>query len=616
MYIPIHAHSYSSLLDGAQSPQDMVNFCLKHNIPAVGLTDHGVLFGAVELNEAASKAGIKSIQGCELYLCGDSAKEKTPSNRKLAHLCVLSRNYKGWQKLVKIVSAANHPDNFYYKPRLSLDELADFVTDDLIAFSGHAGSELGNACITSLDGYRAETLSEARNFMRSVNEVIPLALKYKEIFKNFFIEIQLIDEENIPITRLIGELLREVSQKTGIPCVGTADSHYTNREDAHIQRILLCSSLRTTLKTVYNKLDSNEEFGLAGFFKSNNYHIPTLVEMQNLHTKHELKNTLLIGEMCEQYSLQQKPKIPSLYSDDNLVITQKCYSSSRLNKDRVYEERLKHELEVITRNGLSGYFLIMEDIVKYAESNGILCGLARGSAGGCLTSYLLGITQIDPIPYGLIFERFYNDGRNTKDKVSLPDIDVDFEKSRRNEVIDYIKDKYGHDKVGHIMTVSTLQGRGAIKEVLRVYNACGQMEMNEITSRIPQEAEISDHLEVMRQEKGYISILEWTLENDPESIEAWAKLENGEITGEYSKYFKLAIELEGAKKNISKHASGIIISNEPLTESTPLINQGGELVCGLEMGDLEKMGMVKVDILGINTLSKIQSTLQEIACIS
>lgn len=607
MFAPIHLHTHASLLDGAQSTKDVIDFCVKNEYPACGMTNHGNLFDAYSFNVDAQKQGIKPIIGIELYLSGESATIKTPDNRKLSHLCVLSRNYDGWKKLVQINNFANQPSHFYYKPRLSLDELSDFITDDLVAYSGHAGSDLANACITSLNAYRAETIAEARNYLTDINDVIKLAEKYKSIFTNFFIEIQLIDEENIPVARLIADMLREVSKRTGIPCVATGDSHYTTKNDAHIQRILLCSALRTTLKTVYNKIANEEEFGLGGFFKSNNYHIPTLLEMEAKHSKAEIQNTIEIANMCENYSLQRKPQLPKLYANDNQTLTDKCRHSTKMNSS--YEDRLNKELEVIHRNNLSGYFLMVEDIVKWANSQNILCGPSRGSAGGCLISYLLDITKIDPLKYGLFFERFYNDGRNTKEKVSLPDIDVDFDRARRGDVINYIKDKYGHDKVAHIMTISTLKGRGAVKEVLRVYNACSQMEMNEITRNIPQEAEISDHLETMRQEKGYSSIIEWTLENEPDSIKQWVQLDGDKITGEYAKYFELAIKIEGAKKNIGQHASGIIVSNEPLEESIPLVNQGGELIGGMEMGDLENMGVPKLDILGISTLSRINSTL-------
>lgn len=610
MFVPVHAHDHCSILDGSQSAKSMIDYCIEQEYPAYAITNHGNCFSAYEHNNLAKKAGIKSILGNELYLSSQSSKIKNPLNRKLSHLPVLSRSLKGWRELIKIVSASNHPDNFYYKPRLSLDELAEMPHGDIIAFSGHAGSDLANACITDLSAYRADSLSEARSFLRDVNDVIPLALKYKEIFPEFFLEIQLIDEENLPVCRLIAEMLREVSKKTGIPCLATADSHYTRKEDAHIQRILLCSSLRTTLRTVYNKLNNEEEFGLGGFFKSNNYHIPTLKEMQSKHTEEEIKNTLLIADMCENYSLQKPPSLPSLYENDNQVLSEMCWGSSRMKSDPVYQDRLRMELGVIVKNKLSGYFLIMQDIVRWAQSQNILCGVGRGSAGGCLVSYLIDITKIDPIPYGLLFERFYNEGRNTEGQISLPDIDVDFDRTRREEVISYIENKYGKDKVGHIMTISTLQGRGALKEVFRVYDACSQTEMNTITSNIPQEAEISDHLEEMRKAKGYSSIIEWTLENEPKSIETWAKLENGKIVGEYSKYFELAIKIEGAKKNVGQHASGIVVSNEPLTEITPMVNQGGNLICGMEMGDLDKMGLAKLDILGLSTLSKIDTTLQ------
>jgi DNA polymerase-3 subunit alpha len=259
----------------------------------------------------------------------------------------------------------------------------------------------------------------------------------------------------------------------------------------------------------------------------------------------------------------------------------------------------------IAKNNLGGYFLIVQDYIQFAHSRDICVGPGRGSSAGSLVAYLLGITKIDPIPYGLIFERFYNEGRNTPGNIELPDIDTDFDKMRRGEVINYVKNKYGHDRVGHIVTLSSLQGRGALKEILRVYNACSHLEMSEITKQIPQEAEISDLLEDMRKQKGYSSILEWTLENEPELVSQYCRLEDGKLVGDYARYFELAIKIEGVKKNTGQHASGIVISSEPLEDVVPLHNQGGELIIGLEMDSAKKFGLVKFDILGLKGLSCI-----------
>ena len=611
MWIPTHLHTQNgSLLDGFQTPEKIAKLCEDQNYPACAITDHGTLFGAFEFNDVLTSKGIKPILGCELYLSKLNSTQRDQTNRKLSHLCVLAKNKNGWENLIKVVSESNKPERYYYKPRLSLKELAELVRGNLIGFSGHPGSDMGNICFTSLDAYRAETIEGARKFLNpNPQEIENLALYYQEIFgkDNFFLEIQLIDQENIPAVKLIAEILRGVSRKLNIPCIATADSHYTYKEDAAIQRVLLCSALKTTLKTVYNKLDNNEDVGLGGFFRSNNYHIPTYQEVLELYTEDEIKNTLLIGEMCESYSLKRPPMFPKLYEDDNKAIVEKCQAKCPDKSE--YKERLEKELSVICKHNLSGYFLVLEDLVKWANSNGILTGVSRGSAGNCLISSLLGITKMDPVKHNLIFERFYNEGRNTKDRVSLPDIDVDFDRNRREDVIQYLRDKYGPEKVGHIVTLHSLQGRGAIKEVLRIYDACSQSEMNKITEFIPDEAAISDKLEDMRELQGYSSIIEWALENKAKDLSAWVTMEDKKLNGNFSRYFRVAMELEGVKKSSGKHASGIILANQDLSNLVPMHNQGGELICGIEMGPLEQSGLLKLDILGLGTLSKIKSTL-------
>lgn len=615
MFVPTHLHTHYSLLDGFQTPEKIAKLCADQNYPACALTDHGTLFGAFEFNDTLLSKGIKPIMGCELYLSAQSSLKREQSNRKLSHLCVLAKNKEGWNNLIKIVSESNKPERYYYKPRLSLKELSEFVRGNLISFSGHPGSDMGNICFTSLDAYRAETIEEAQKYINpNFNEIEELALFYQEIFGkgNFFLEIQLIDQENMPAVKLIASILRDLSKKTGIPCIGTADSHYTYREDAHVQRILLCSALKTTLRTVYNKIDNNEDVGLGGFFKSNNYHIPTYQEVSELYTEDEIKNTLLIGDMCETYSLRRPPMFPKLYEDDNLAIREKC----RANCPDIpeYKSRLDMELDVICKHNLSGYFLVLEELVEWARSQNILVGPGRGSSAGCLISNLLGIVKVDPIKHDLMFERFYNEGRNSKDRVALPDIDVDFDRNRREDVIQHLRNKYGSEKVGHIVTLSSLQGRGAIKEVLRIYDACGQSEMNQITANIPDEARISDKLEEMRELQGHASILEWALENHTEDLSPWVSIKETrvgkELVGNFAKYFKVAMEIEGVKKNSGKHASGIVLANEDLSNLVPMYNQGGDLICGMEMGSLEQMGMLKLDILGIGTLSKIDDTLK------
>ena len=268
-----------------------------------------------------------------------------------------------------------------------------------------------------------------------------------------------------------------------------------------------------------------------------------------------------------------------------------------------YLARVKTEFEVIFKAELSGYFLIVQDIVNYIKEQGWLAGPGRGSAAGCLVSYLLGITEVDPIEYGLIFERFYNEGRNTEDYVSLPDIDVDVPAEHRDEVIDYIRQKYNPENVSQMITFGRLQGRAALKEVLRINEAVSFAEMNEITQNIPNEADISDQLEIADEK----SIIRWALMNESENLKKWCKInEDQTLDGDLASMFEQAINIEGTNKSQGKHAAGVIISQHKLKDVCPMVkDKTGNLIAAFEMNDLESQGHVKFDILGIDLLSKI-----------
>jgi DNA polymerase-3 subunit alpha len=264
------------------------------------------------------------------------------------------------------------------------------------------------------------------------------------------------------------------------------------------------------------------------------------------------------------------------------------------------------ELEVINNADLFGYFLIVQDIVNYVDNMGWLSGPGRGSAAGCLISYLIGVTKVDPIEFDLLFERFYNSGRNTEDHISLPDIDIDVPGNKRDEIIYYLKEKYGHGNVSQMITFGRLQGRSAIKEVLRVNGACSFGEMNEITKSIPDEASISDQLAEMDDDDR--SIIKWALMNNADELRDYCFInQNGELDGDYAEFFDQAIKIEGTFKTQGKHAAGVVISSEMLNKVCPMVNpkSGIEKVAGLEMADLEALGHVKFDILGINLLDKL-----------
>ena len=624
MYFPLHCHSHYSLLDGLSSPSQIADRIKSLGLAGSALTDHGNIAGSVAFTKEMKRSGLKPILGCELYICKEHASERNKENSKLNHLVVLAKNLGGWKQLIRITSESNKPEFFYRKPRLSLEQLSEFCDGNLISFSGHLGSDLAEAlfidnAIKEFDGL---SYDEIKELIRPdwIEHVSKMALEYQEIFGegNFYIEIQLIDKDICPAQQILADGLRYISKKTGIPCVATPDAHYPSPENADDQRILICNMLETTVPAIKQKMARDEKIPLSGFFRSNKYYIPSYEEMVELHTEEELKNTLKIAAACEEYNILHAPILPPFFCeegpDEHLRNLCKKGWQEKIDgiipKEKIpdYTKRVKHELDVLQGAGLSSYFLIVGDIVDYVRENKWLPGPGRGSAAGCLVSYLMGITSIDPIKYGLIFERFYNAGRNTDDRISMPDIDMDVPVSKRDEIIDYIKDKYGAEKVGQMITFQTMMGRGAIKDVLRAYGGISFEEMNLITQHIPDKAAIADELQEMLEETGESSVIKWALENKPEQLREWCYIdEEGVLQGRLAKRFEQAIRLEGTKRAQSKHAAGVVISPYPLPEICPMIldTKTKQLIGGLEMQDMEDIGMIKFDVLGVAMLDKI-----------
>ena len=344
--------------------------------------------------------------------------------------------------------------------------------------------------------------------------------------------------------------------------------------------------------------------------------------MAKILTQEEIDNTNLIDSMCEKYEINQKPTLPRFECPNSMDEAeylrhlcregwkQKIANSVSKEDQSTYVDRIKYELDVLQGAGLSSYFLIVQDIVNHVRKNSWLPGPGRGSAAGCLVSYLIGITAIDPLKYNLIFDRFYNSGRNSADRISMPDIDIDVPINKREDIISYIKNKYGQDKVSQMITFNTMKGRGALKDVLRVYGNITFEEMNNITKFIPDEAKIADELQEMKEDTGEASIIRWALENNRSDLEQWCYIDdNNTLNGPLAKRFEQAIRLEGTKTNQSKHAAGIAISPHPLGEICPMVydNKNDQSIAGMEMQDLESLGIVKFDVLGVAMLDKIMA---------
>ena len=606
-YTPLHIHSHFSLLQGLAKPAQIAQRCSGLGISSCALTDNGTISGAVQFYQKMTAAKIKPILGCQLYIAHNDSKIKTKENVQLSNFIVLAKNYQGWKNLIKIVSASNDQDRFYNKPRISINELADYLDGNLIGYCGHLGSYLSD-------------LIKNKDATESKNIAVNFVSKMKEIFgqNNFFLESQLMDQENIVEQKDLTDFMRNLGAVTNTKVIGTPDAHYCRKEDSVDQRILLCNNLKMTLASVNKKILNNEEIAFGSFFKSENYHILSPEEMSAIHTQEEIENTNYVDSLCEEYSILNRPMLPEFkcpkgYNPDE-YLRELCRTGWRdkianvipKEKHQEYVDRVKNELEVLQGAGLSSYFLIVQDIVNFVRKNNWLPGNGRGSAAGCLVSYLIGITGIDPIKYDLLFERFFNAARSD----AMPDIDVDVPINKRENIIQYIKDTYGHDKVSQMITFNTMKGRGALKEVLRVYDNVSFEEMNRITKHIPDEAKIADELQEMREETGESSIIRWALENNVDKLKDWCYInDDGSFSGPMSKRFEQAIRLEGTKSNQSKHAAGVAISSQSLSEVCPMIydSKNDQKIAGMEMQDLESLGVIKLDVLGIALLDKVMN---------
>lgn len=612
-YTPLHIHSHYSLLLGLSQPKDIAARCLGLGISSCALTDVMSISGCVSFYKEMISHKIKPIFGCELYISNMDPSIKNDTNDKLSKVVVLCKNIKGWNALISIVSKCNSREYYHNKPRIDYNNLKSLIlSQDLICITGFYDSCLWNRiCSDNLlnHDWEAQAISHLTELQNIFGE------------DNVFVEIQLFD--NLNNKKSVGSSLRDFCIKHNYQRVAGIDSYYCLPEDSVDQHILLCSNLKTTLPEVSRKIIDQVDIGFNHFFNSNQYHILSNETMIDLYDEVELSNTILIDSMCEAFSPLNKPILPSFsfppeFSSEVEYLRQLCrdgWTQKIVNiipkEDQIiYVDRIKQELDILAGAGLSSYFLIVRDILRFIRENEWLPGPGRGSAAGCLVSYLIGITSIDPIKYGLLFERFYNAGRNTKDRISMPDIDIDVPIHHREAIITYIKNKYGIERVSQMITYNTLKGRGALKEVLRVYNNMSFEEMNAITKHIPDEAKIADELQDTKDEDGSASIIRWTLENNADKLKDWCFIDsNNQLSGPLAKRFEQAIRIEGTKYNQSKHAAGVAIAATDLKHICPMIydNKTDQSIAGLEMNDLESLGVIKFDVLGIALLDKLMS---------
>ena len=579
-FVHLHLHTDYSMLDGACDLEKLVQRVKELGMPAVAMTDHGNIFGAVHFVNAAHKAGVKPIVGCELYICkkDDHNIERTPPDGDTYnHLLVLAENEEGYRNLARITSEASLR-GFYYKPRISKKFLAEH-SKGLIGLSG------------CLKGEVAERLME-----ENYDAARAAAASYSDIFgpNNFFLEIQ---DQGLEQEHRIHSNLFRLEKDLGLPLVATNDSHYLCEDDAHAQDVMLC------IQTGKSIQDTNRmKFQGSGFF------VKSHDEMQHVFkdAPDVLSRTLAIAERCNmRLEKVSNPfphfDVPDGYTLDSYFehVTREGFArrlealraagSQGTAKHSVadYEQRLAQEIAIIQQMQFSGYFLIVWDFVRYAREHGIPVGPGRGSAAGSLVSYSLRITDIDPLQHELFFERFLN-----PERISLPDIDMDFCMNRRGEVINYVTQKYGRENVAQIITFGTMAAKAAIKDVGRAMDI-PYADVDRIAKMVP--ATLNIKLEdAIRESPG----LQQAYDSEPQ----------------VRQLLDTARKLEGLVRNAGVHAAGVVISPRPLTELVPLHRtKNDEIVTAFDMVAIEKMGLLKMDFLGLTTLTILDDTVKLIA---
>lgn len=556
-FIHLHVHTEFSLLDGSSRIEDLLDRTKELGMDAIAITDHGAMFGVIKFYKEAYNRGIKPILGSEVYVAINKYTEKEPKDKNQYHLVLLAENNIGYRNLMNIVSEG-YVNGFYYKPRVDHDVLAKY-SEGIIALSACLAGEVQTHILNG-----------------NYNKAKEIALKYNEIFgqNNFFLELQ---DHGMEEQKWVNQQLIKMSKETGIPLVATNDVHYLKRDDAIVHDVLLCIQ---TGKTI----DDTDRMK----FPTDQFYLKSYDEMKSIFGSVEeaLENTVRIAERCNvtlDFDTLHLPeyKVPEGYT--NVEYLEKLCMEGLKNRYKTItpeiKERFDFEFNTIVQMGYIDYFLIVWDFIRFAKEEGIEVGPGRGSAAGSIVSYALGIIDIDPLEYDLLFERFLN-----PERVSMPDIDIDFCYERREEVIDYVVEKYGENRVAQIATFGTMAARGAIRDVGRAINmAYGEVDY--IAKQIPMELgmTISKALEVNKNLKDMYDSNE-----------------------EVKHLIDLALAVEGLPRHTSTHAAGVVISKEPITTYVPLSRNNDAITTQFNMVELEELGLLKMDFLGLRTLTVIR----------
>jgi len=562
-FVHLHVHSHYSLLDGLAKIDQLIAKAKEFGMEAMALTDHGNLYGAVEFYKKAKKAGIKPIIGVEAYVAPNGRLNKRPKlDEKRFHLVLLAKNEIGWKNLIKLVTLANL-EGFYYKPRID-KELLEKYHEGLVCLSGCYSGEIAK-------------LITAKNF----EEAERVAAWYQNLFGgDFYLEIQ-------PHVPELHEPILKISKKLGIPVVATQDIHYANKDDRTAHEILLAVQTNS-------KLDDEDRMSLKKYDIS----VTSPEEMAEIFKDipEALSNTIEIANKCHwelELGKTRIPKFPVPNEKTSYEYMESLVKERVQNRypetTKVVKERMEMELGVIKKTGFADYFLIVQDFVNWAKDHGIVVGPGRGSAAGSIVSYILGITNIDPLKYDLLFERFLN-----PDRIQAPDIDLDFTDTRRDEVLAYVRDKYGADRVAQIITFGTMMARAAVRDAGRAmgfpYGFCDQ-----IAKLLPLNV------------NSRMTDLKTALEVVPELKEMYKK------NADAKRLLDAAVKLEGTARHASVHACGVVISDEPLIDIMPLQKapQGeNTVITQFEFHNVEDMGLLKMDFLGLKNLTIIEKTLR------
>lgn len=544
----LHLHTEYSLLDGACRINRLMERVKELGQTSVAITDHGVMYGVVDFYKAAKKAGIHPIIGCEVYVATRTRFDKVNRMDGSYHLVLLCENETGYRNLIKLVSAG-FTEGFYSKPRID-KELLEQHHEGLIALSACLAGEIPRAL--------------ANGDFEAAREK---ALYYQNLFgkDRFYLEIQ---DHGLEEQKLVLPMIVRLSRETGIPLVATNDAHYLTKQDAKMQRVLICIQ---TNKSVYD--DDVLEFGTEEFY------VKSTDEMYELFSAwpDACENTNKIAQMCQFDFEFGVTKLPSFEVPDGMDNRQYFEKLCREGLERHYkdaitpeiEKRLAYEIDVIGRMGFINYYLIVWDFIRYAKSKGIPVGPGRGSGAGSLAAYCIGITNIDPMKYQLLFERFLN-----PERVSMPDFDVDFCYERRQEVIDYVIEKYGVDHVAQIVTFGTMAARGAIRDVGRVLGIPYQT-VDEVAKMVPMELKMTLEKALAASKE-----LKARCDNDPQIREL----------------IETAQKIEGMPRHASTHAAGVVITPREISDYVPLATNDGNPVTQFPMTTIEELGLLKMDV--------------------